>query len=52
LAGIGEPSYGLRLGASQDIGDGSILGFVMLNSADAPSTDWPVALLDVAPPPD
>jgi AraC-like DNA-binding protein len=30
---LGEPGFGLRLGASQDISDGGILGFVMLNSA-------------------
>ena len=30
---LGEPGFGLRVGASQDIGDSGILGFVMLNSA-------------------
>jgi AraC-like DNA-binding protein len=30
---LGEPGFGLRLGASQDISDSGILGFVMLNSA-------------------
>ena len=30
---LGEPGFGLRLGASRDISDGGILGFVMLNSA-------------------
>lgn len=29
---LGEPDFGLRLGAAQDITDGGILGFVMLNS--------------------
>src|SRR4051812_14297946 len=30
---LGEPGFGLRLGAAQNIGDSGILGFVMLNSA-------------------
>jgi AraC-like DNA-binding protein len=30
---LGEPGFGLRLGASQNLSDGGILGFVMLNSA-------------------
>src|SRR5262245_48235576 len=30
---LGEPGFGLRVGASQDISDSGILGFVMLNSA-------------------
>ena len=30
---LGEPGFGLRLGASQDISNSGILGFVMLNSA-------------------
>jgi AraC-like DNA-binding protein len=29
---LGEPGFGLRFGASQDLTDGGILGFVMLNS--------------------
>jgi len=30
---LGESSFGLRLGAAQNLSDGGILGFVMLNSA-------------------
>ncbi len=30
---LGEPDFGLRLGASQDISDSGLIGFVMLNSA-------------------
>jgi AraC-like DNA-binding protein len=30
---LGEPGFGLRLGASQDISDSGLIGFVMLNSA-------------------
>jgi AraC-like DNA-binding protein len=30
---LGEPGFGLRFGASQDISDSGILGFVVLNSA-------------------